>query len=595
MVPNRVELLTACAMDIEVPPPGPHSFTTALIREIEQEVALEGSVTISKIHQRLTSKTARYSATPVYVEIAAGASRRTIRLVPMRSKGTRLEKTVSTLVFQLSLRDDLDDRIMSELAEWLAYEAPRAVIGLRLERIESMISATKQAHDVISVNSTGRSRQDVREPPTSSGIELLRGWNRLVAYVSGHRAIQRSNYEGDDGSNPGNAIGFSTRKWYIQGLENHISSLRAIVERDMLAQPQYADPSQLERKIKDIRVSDPELADLLNLRLLAQTLPAENLLPRRQVHREGLQLVSSRSNIIVEKTTRFGSVLVEYKSYDGSYREDETVKAEHIDFAEKRLRQLASILGASKSPVFHTLTCVDAFKDEDKFRFGLAFQPPDGRDPYRAITLHKIIDQNLPHDRPSMKERRDVAWTVGQALSSWHTMGWVHQGIASHGIVFFRDQTGRVEFSNPYLCGFEYARPSRGTSDPRFVSDIGLNVYRHPDRQGFPAEHHRKEHDLYSYGVLLLEIGLWELVTERCVKIDRRETSRFEMRDSIIKQARERLGHKMSNSYTKATMTCLESTFGVDNDDAADSGLVRAFQCLVVDQIRFPPDQDITT
>ena len=81
---NRVELLTASGRDGKASRPGPGSFTTAMIREIRQEVAVKGSATISKIHKRLSTGDARCRLTPFYVELAAGASERAIRLVPMR-------------------------------------------------------------------------------------------------------------------------------------------------------------------------------------------------------------------------------------------------------------------------------------------------------------------------------------------------------------------------------------------------------------------------------------------------------------------------------------------------------------------------------
>ena len=211
-------------------------------------MAVEGSVTISKIYKQVANKKARYKPSPFYVELEPGARRRSIRLVPRRD-GTQLEETVSTLVFQLSFRNDLDDRIMSDLVEWLAYDAPHAVQGLKVERIESMISATRHAYDVMSVNTTGRSHRDVCEPPNPFGRELLRGWDRLVGYVSGHRAIQRYNYGADDGSNPENAVGILTRTSYIQCFERHLSSLRDIIERRMLAQPENTDPSLLQTQI----------------------------------------------------------------------------------------------------------------------------------------------------------------------------------------------------------------------------------------------------------------------------------------------------------------------------------------------------------
>jgi hypothetical protein len=48
------------------------------------------------------------------------------------------------------------------------------------------------------------------------------------------------------------------------------------------------------------------------------------------------------------------------------------------------------------------------------------------------------------------------------------------------------------------------------------------NVYRHPLRQGDrPAEAYRMQHDIYSLGVCLLEIGLWESFVEYTTEHER--------------------------------------------------------------------------
>ncbi|KAF4540152.1 Het-s domain protein [Lasiodiplodia theobromae] len=44
-----------------------------------------------------------------------------------------------------------------------------------------------------------------------------------------------------------------------------------------------------------------------------------------------------------------------------------------------------------------------------------------------------------------------------------------------------------------------------------FDNDLERNLYRHPDRQGRPKTSFSKLHDIYALGVVLLEIGLWEM------------------------------------------------------------------------------------
>ncbi|KAK3369493.1 hypothetical protein B0T24DRAFT_722387 [Lasiosphaeria ovina] len=101
-----------------------------------------------------------------------------------------------------------------------------------------------------------------------------------------------------------------------------------------------------------------------------------------------------------------------------------------------------------------------------------------------------------------------VVCDIGRALEKWHTVGWLHQGVSSHNIVFFRGQdVVDVDYANPFLCGFDYSRAADEASTPRHQRG-NSDVYRHPDRQGFPpAKSHKKTHDLYAFGLLLLEIS----------------------------------------------------------------------------------------
>ncbi|KAG4433509.1 hypothetical protein IFR05_011018 [Cadophora sp. M221] len=67
-----------------------------------------------------------------------------------------------------------------------------------------------------------------------------------------------------------------------------------------------------------------------------------------------------------------------------------------------------------------------------------------------------------------------------------------------------------VHIGAPYLAGFEKFRIEDGNT---FLAGDNLwdhNLYRHPSRQGtLPEMHYQMQHDIYSLGVVLLEIGLW--------------------------------------------------------------------------------------
>jgi hypothetical protein len=68
----------------------------------------------------------------------------------------------------------------------------------------------------------------------------------------------------------------------------------------------------------------------------------------------------------------------------------------------------------------------------------------------------------------------------------------------------------------PFLVGFEKVRVADGET---FLAGDGKweeDLYRHPTRQGlWPEQEYSMQHDIYSLGVLLLEIGLWTSFVHR--------------------------------------------------------------------------------
>jgi hypothetical protein len=165
-------------------------------------------------------------------------------------------------------------------------------------------------------------------------------------------------------------------------------------------------------------------------------------------------------------------------------------------------------------------------------------------------------------------------------------VGWVHQGIASYNIVFFYDDVGNVDYANPYLCGFEYARHEGAPSSARIVEQFELNVYRHPERQGIPNASHHKEHDIYSYGVLLLEIGLWDLA-EELFRSRKKEITPRDMAKRLRNTARKELGFYAGTAYQNATTLCLDTSLGVDvADEKIDLFLAKSFEDDVLAEIK---------
>jgi hypothetical protein len=197
--------------------------------------------------------------------------------------------------------------------------------------------------------------------------------------------------------------------------------------------------------------------------------------------------------------------------------------------------------------------------------------------------------------RPSLGERFSLAYRLGRSLAEWHSVGWVHKGVASKNVVFFRgrgDIDEGCDFSRPFLAGFEYSRPAELQSDA-FVTETPLNfdidVYRHPDRIGLPQDIRpfTPLHDYYAFGVMLLEIGLWVPVKKLFPESEDpsfKSPNAADISSKLVKYA-SRMRHLMGERYMNAVRTCLRGDFGGKESHREEFMLVERFTSKVLNEL----------
>jgi hypothetical protein len=129
--------------------------------------------------------------------------------------------------------------------------------------------------------------------------------------------------------------------------------------------------------------------------------------------------------------------------------------------------------------------------------------------PWMGTRLPRSLRGHLTsHTLHTLTERFDLARNIANAVNYVHTLGFVHKNIRPENLISFdTDGPGLGSF---YLVGFEHFRTAEGRTFHRGDSAWSRNIYRHPDRQGArPTEDYVMQHDIYSLGVCLLEIGIW--------------------------------------------------------------------------------------
>jgi hypothetical protein len=127
--------------------------------------------------------------------------------------------------------------------------------------------------------------------------------------------------------------------------------------------------------------------------------------------------------------------------------------------------------------------------------------------------------------------------------------------------MFLRGTDGVIQHNEPYLCGFEFGRKYDELSRNKHLYKADLDAYMHPDRQGWPPRfRHTKNHDYYSFGLLLVEIASWDYILKILEPdIERRGTAVVQMK--ALKNMKGRLCHRMGDTYEQATIACLQAKF----------------------------------
>jgi hypothetical protein len=161
--------------------------------------------------------------------------------------------------------------------------------------------------------------------------------------------------------------------------------------------------------------------------------------------------------------------------------------------------------------------------------------------------------------------------------------GFVHKNIHPETILSLGKTADGPLPATAFLVGFQVIRNADGRTYPVTDKKRETNLYRHPLRQGDNAEYYVMQHDIYSLGVCLLEIGLWEsFVTFNEDGVARPSTALgiaedkwqlndpFALKEHLVALSRSSsLRAKMGTRYSEVVTTCL-TCLDKDNVDFGD-------------------------
>ncbi|KAJ4119969.1 hypothetical protein NW768_010559 [Fusarium equiseti] len=270
-------------------------------------------------------------------------------------------------------------------------------------------------------------------------------------------------------------------------------------------------------------------------------------------------------------------VWIEWKDYDNAVTQPGSLSKGDII---ERVRKLAALLNHSPKPgAFRTPHCLGFFDKADPNiseddvdildrRLGLIFERPSGDNLHVSlppISLRELL-QDPKVRKPRVTERIHLAHAISNCLLYLHAVGWLHKGLRSHNVLFFRTCDGHVDYRQPFLSGFDFSRP--GGSDEMTDApgdDAEHDLYRHPSAQASrrrDRERSKKSFDIYSLGVILVELAHWQPV-EDVLRVDmRRARGRPEVvrgiREALLREERvAAVGADMGERFEDATRKCL--------------------------------------
>lgn len=323
--------------------------------------------------------------------------------------------------------------------------------------------------------------------------------------------------------------------------------------------------------------SGTSISNLSTIRDLLKNQPARKVsvfLPNDGLDRDTQRKIPYSSSKYVKRNKSDTWVIV-----------DPTFSDAEIDLklTMKDVRDLATRLTCTEASTFAILQCRGVIRQStgisrSPYRFDFVFQTPKNTTSEPSSLRACLIDR-VDH---TLSDRFKLAKQLATAVSYVHMFDFVHKNVRAETILTFADGVSAIE--SAFLIGFEKFRSADGRTLKAGDSAWEHNLYRHPQRQGVqPEEIYIMQHDIYSLGVCLLEIGLWESFINYeagengpipgkvlGITFDDAEFSQPTlMKEHLIALAKKELPRKMGSRYEEVVINCL-TCLDKDNVDFGD-------------------------
>lgn len=189
----------------------------------------------------------------------------------------------------------------------------------------------------------------------------------------------------------------------------------------------------------------------------------------------------------------------------------------------------------------------------------LPFTPGAAPETLKALINKMQGKVRLPAAHP-LHQRFQIAQSVASAIYFLHGVGFLHHSVTAHNVLLVERTCKRKlqrfphSLGVPFLVGFGAVKEIYTASDGHQVATSDM-LYQHPDRleQTTSRPKYNAAHDLYSLGMVLLELGMWKPLERYSKELLSQST-----RNEILQELLRLVEISMGSRYRKVIQWCLE-------------------------------------
>jgi len=391
--------------------------------------------------------------------------------------------------FTITVSQPPTSETVRELGEYIKRIAPKSVSNVTVDRV--VRTSTGLRDFVLGENEAGlpgRFLDSLALPDQRRLLKELQEISTLFARTKQWISPKPTEARSRDTQLPTKAD--ERAQELLNDFERQAARLSDIVQGLALSHPDFQSPTRLQQLENNATAQNIGLSEAAGLSLLNKT-PESDPLPNPRFLTKGSVQYGRLTKPFRAGSSQGVYVIVELIHYAAE------TNAPPPEALKQQVERMCSRLMSPKSDFYRILPCKGYVLDKREKFLGLVFQAPSGYQHKHFSTLLAEFDEcpRLP-----LEVRYRIAYSVASALRQLHRVSWLHKGIRSDTILFFR-RTGQmmgVDHDESWLFGFEYSRSDAYLSELKAQFRLARTIYPPQSRWGRPTTPFTFAHDVYA-------------------------------------------------------------------------------------------------